>query len=238
MSGWKSKRFWAKAEAVAVDGVWQVRLDERVLRTPAKAQMNLPTRAVAEAVAAEWDAQAGEIAPRSMPCTRYANSAIDRVAVHHAEVAGHVAAYGGSDLLCYRAEGPATLAARQAAAWDPLLEWVATALGAPLRVTTGIVHVDQPQESLKRLHDRVSGLPSFELAALHDLTALSGSLVIGLAAASGLSDPDSLWAASRIDETWQAEQWGWDEEAAEAADRKREEFAAALRFWTLCQTGG
>jgi chaperone required for assembly of F1-ATPase len=236
MSEWKRKRFWAQAEAIAIDGVWQVRLDGRAIRTPAKSKMHLPTRAMAEAIAAEWEAQTDEVDPRTMPCTRYANSAIDRVAAHHAEVAGHVAAYGGSDLLCYRAEGPASLVDRQAAAWDPLLGWAETALGAPLRVTTGIVHVTQPQESLTRLHQRVAGLSCFELAALHDLTALSGSLVIGLAAAAGVSDPGSLWAASRVDETWQAEQWGWDEEAAEAAERKRGEFADALHFWTLCGT--
>ena len=236
MSDWKRKRFWAKSDAIAVDGHWQVRLDGRTVRTPAKAQMHLPTRAMAEAIATEWEAQADEVDPRTMPFTRYANSAIDRVAAHHAEVAGHVAAHGGSDLLCYRADGPASLVERQAAAWDPLLGWAATTLGAPLLVTTGIVYVTQPQESLTRLHERVAGLSPFELAALHDMTALSGSLVIALAAAEGLSDPASLWAASRIDETWQAEQWGRDEEAAEAAERKRVEFYDALHFWTLCGT--
>ncbi len=236
MTGWERKRFWTRAAAVEADGCWDVRLDGRSVKTPAKALLRLPTRALAEAIATEWDAQTGALDPRTMPYTRYANSAIDRVAPHHAEVVGQVAAYGGSDLLCYRAEGPEPLVDRQAAAWDPLLEWASTSLGVSLLVTTGIVHVAQPAESLARLHQRVAGLTSFELTALHDLAALSGSLVIGLAAAAGHGDADSLWAASRVDETWQAEQWGRDEDAAEDAERKRADFAEALGFLRLCQS--
>ena len=144
-----------------------------------------------------------------------------------------LAAYAETDLTCHRAGTPAELAARQSQAWDPILDWAAAAYGAPLIATVGVLPVAQPQPSLDALAAHVAGLDEFRLTALHDLVTLSGSLLIGLATADRHIAPDTAWHLSRIDETWQAEQWGDDEEAAEAAEIKREQFLQADRFWSL-----
>lgn len=234
MSGWAAKRFWKAATVEAEDSGFTVRLDGRPVKTPAKVPLILPTRAMAEAVAAEWDAQTGLVKPVTMPVTRAANSAIDKVAVQFDEVAGLLAAYGGSDLLCYRATGPAPLVARQETAWDPLLQWAADSLGAPLRSTRGVVHVDQPEDSLSRLSARVFALSPFQLAAVHDLVAISGSLVLALAIIDGRLGLDEAWAISRVDETWQNEQWGEDEDAAAQEALRKRGFDEAGRFFALC----
>jgi chaperone required for assembly of F1-ATPase len=234
MSVWAARRFWTTASAVPVEGGFAVHLDARPVRTPLKAPLVLPTLALAEAVAAEWQAQDGRVNPETMPFTRTANSAIDKVAPQMDEVAAMLAAYGGSDLLCYRAEGPPDLIARQAEAWDPVLIWALEALGADLLVTTGVIHVEQPPESLMRLHENVAGQTPFQLAAFHDLVALSGSLVLALAVTEGNLTADEAWSLSRIDEDWQISLWGEDEEAAEVAALKRAAFLQADRFYGLC----
>ncbi|MEM8555821.1 MAG: ATP12 family protein [Pseudomonadota bacterium] len=233
MSEWAQKRFWKDVSLGEADGGFQVLLDGRGVRTPAKAAQIIPTRALAEAVAAEWDAQVETVDPGAMPLTRLTNSAIDKVTVQFSEVADSLAAYGGSDLLCYRASTPAELVARQGAAWDPLLAWAADTLAAPLETATGVMFVSQPEASLKALSDRVHGLTPFELAAFHDLVALSGSLVMAFAAIEKQAAPEEAWSWSRIDEDWQAEQWGEDEEAAEVAAIKRGEFLLAHRTFEL-----
>ena len=234
MSGWKAKRFWSSA-AVEPDGAgWGIRLDGRPVKTPAKAPLIVPTEAMARAIAAEWDAQQGEVRPETMPLTRAANSAIDKVTPQFDAVAAMLADYGGTDLLCYRAEAPEPLIARQSAAWDPLLDWAAVELGAPLTVATGILPVAQPPDSLARLTHAVQAHDPFRLTALHDLVGISGSLVIGLAIARGRLDAAAGWEVSRIDETWQTEQWGDDEEAAAAAALKRQAMQDAARFLGLC----
>lgn len=238
MSGWKAKRFWQAASVVPEGAGWGVRLDGRAVRTPAKAALVVPTEAMAQAIAAEWDAQAGEVAPATMPVTRAANSAVDKVTPQFDGVAAMLADYGGTDLLCYRAEGPEPLVARQAAAWDPLLDWAAREFGAPLTVGRGVVPVAQPAGSLERLAAAVRAHDAFRLTALHDLVAISGSLVIGLAVARGRLSAAEGWAASRIDETWQAELWGADAEAAEAETVKRAAMAEAARFLALCDAPG
>ena len=231
--GWKTKRFWTDVSVNAEDGGFGVMLDARRVMTPGKQPLIVPTRAMAEAVAAEWAAQDGEIKPLTMPFTRAANSAIERVRPQQAEVAAMLAAYAETDLTCHRAGTPAELAARQSQAWDPILDWAAAAYGAPLIATVGVLPVAQPQPSLDALAAHVAGLDEFRLTALHDLVTLSGSLLIGLATADRHIAPDTAWHLSRIDETWQAEQWGDDEEAAEAAEIKREQFLQADRFWSL-----
>lgn len=234
MTEWAPRRFWTSASAVPAEDGFAVLLDARPLRTPRKAPLVLPTAALAEAVAVEWQAQGETVVPATMPFTRMANSAIDTVASQIDTIAGMVADYGGSDLLCYRAEGPEALVAEQALAWDPLLEWAADALGAPLRVTTGVVHVPQPEASLAALRGQVSGLTPFRLAAFHDLVALSGSLVLALAVTRNRVGVEDAWRVSRIDEDWQIAQWGEDEEAADVARRKHEAFLLADRFYALC----
>lgn len=235
MSAWKAKRFWQAATAEACEGGFTVRLDGRAVKTPAKTPLVVPTLAMAQAIAAEWDAQQGLVKPETMPCTRSANSALDKITPQFAEVAGLIAAYGESDLLCYRAAGPEPLVARQAAGWDPLLDWAGRELAAPLQVTAGIVHVAQPPASVQRLTALVTGTTVFELAALHDLVMITGSLVLGLAVARGRIDAAQAWDLSRIDETWQAEQWGVDEDAAESETLKRDGLLHAARFYGLCR---
>lgn len=234
MSAWKAKRFWKEARAEVCDGGFTVRLDGRAVKTPAKVPLVVPTLAMAEAIAAEWDAQQGEVKPDTMPVTRAANSAIDKIVPQCAAVVEIVAAYGGSDLLCYRAVGPEALIARQAAGWDPVLDWAAQALGVRLAVTQGVMHVAQDEGALARLTARVEGFDPFRLAAFHDLVAISGSLVLALAVTEGRLTAEEAWALSRIDEHWQVEQWGEDEEAAASEAARHEGFVAAARFFALC----
>ncbi len=232
---WAAKRFWTAATAEAAAGGWTVQLDERAVRTPAKAAFVLPTQAMAQAAAAEWDAQRGAVDPATMPVTRSANAALDKVTPQFAEVVEALAAYGGTDLLCYRAEGPAGLVARQAA-WDGLLDWAAARFGARLAVTAGVVPVAQDAGALGRLRARLAAMTPFELTAAHDLVALTGSLVLGLAVAEGRLSVDEAWRLSRIDEDWQAEVWGTDDEAGDAAARRHAALRHAGRFWALCRS--
>lgn len=232
MSEWRPKRFWSETAVIDADGGYAIALDGRPVRTPAKAPLVLPTRALAEAIAAEWDAQDAEVRPDTMPLTRTANSAIDKVSRQHEEVAALLAAYGETDLLCYRADQPEELVARQAEAWDPLLDWADDALGARLVPVAGVIPAAQDSAALDRLADRVRSLDAFRLAAFHDLVALSGSLVLAFAAISGFRDGEEIWALSRIDESWQTEQWGEDEDAAEHTALKKQAFLDALRFFS------
>lgn len=230
MAEWAPKRFWTTAATVARDGGHGILLDDRAVRTPGRRELLVPTEALATAIAAEWNAQGDVLVPASMPMTRMANTAIDRVADRHAEVAAYVAGYGATDLLCYRAEGPGQLAARQAAAWDPLLDWTADAFGARLFPTEGVMPIAQQPVALARLQRAVADFDAFGLTGLHDLVTLSGSLVLGLAVARGHLGPEDAWERSRIEEDWQIEQWGHDEEADIAAGNRRDAFLAADRF--------
>lgn len=233
MAEWAAKVFWKDVAVAAVPGGFTVTLDGRAVKTPNKAPLVLPTRGLAELVAAEWAAQAGTVDPGTMPATRMANAATEKVAAQRDEVIGLLADYGGSDLICYRAEAPAALVARQAAAWDPLVDWAAAALGAPLRLARGIVHVPQDPAALARLRAEIAAMTDLRIAAFHDLVGLSGSLVIAFAVVHGARDPETAWDLSRIDETWQAEQWGHDDEAAAMAAAKRRDFLFAARFHAL-----
>ena len=234
MSGWKAKRFWTTATAEPCEGGFTVRLDGRAVKTPAKAAVVMPTRAMAEAAAREWDAQQGAVKPETMPVTRAVNSAIDKLVHQRDEVVDLLAAYGASDLLCYRATGPEGLIARQAAGWDPLLDWSASELGARLVVTSGIVPVDQPSESLARLRAEVAGLDAFRLAAFHDFVAITGSLILGIALTRGRLSGTEAFVLSRIDESWQAEFWGVDEDAAALEASKQRALLEAEQFYALC----
>lgn len=234
MSGWKAKRFWKDATAEACEGGFTVRLDGRPVKTPAKTPLILPTLELAQAIAAEWDSQQGEVKPQTMPMTRSANSALDKIIPQRAEVVGLLAAYGGTDLLCYRAASPAELVARQAAGWDPLIDWAATALDAPLITTQGVVHVAQDAAVLARLTAEVDALSPFHLAGFHDLVAITGSLVLALAVTKGRLTAPEAWTLSRIDEAWQIEQWGADEEATTLEAARHSALLDASRFYALC----
>lgn len=236
MTGWAARRFWHETGTAEGPEGFSVTLDARPIRTPAKTLLALPTRALAEALAAEWAAQDEAIRPETMPLTRLANSALDQVAPQHAAVADIVAAYGETDLLCYRADAPEELARRQAAAWDPLLEWACERYGAGLATTTGVVPILQPEAALARLRAAVAATTPWELAALHEFVSHTGSLVLGLALLEGASDPDTAWRISRLDEDWQITQWGRDDEAEAALAHRRAEFDAAVRFLNCLQS--
>lgn len=234
MTAWAPKRFWTEARAEAVAGGFAVMLDGRGVKTPAKTPLILLSRALAEAIAEEWQAQQGVVKPETMPMTRMANSALDKVSLQFDEVAGLIAAYGASDLLCYRAPGPEALVARQAAAWDPLLDWAAQMFDARLCVTSGVIPVAQDEGAINRLDREVRALDPFRLAAFHDLVSISGSLILGLAVTRGRLTAPEAFALSRLDEDWQAEQWGQDEIALESEALKRAAFEEAGRFFGLC----
>ncbi|MEX0285186.1 MAG: ATP12 family chaperone protein [Paracoccaceae bacterium] len=234
MAEWKQKRFWTEAAPVAEADGFAVALDGRKIKTPAKSSLILPTEALAQMVAEEWAAQGEEVDPGSMPVTRMANSAIDKVRVKHAEIATMIAEYGGTDLLCYRADGPDALIARQVAAWDPALDWAREKMGVSLQIGSGVMFFQQPEGDLKVLSDRIHALDDFQLAAAHDLVGLSGSLILGLAAMDGWRSPEEIWDASRVDDIWQQEQWGADDEAVDIAETKRASFLQAHRFYANC----
>lgn len=235
MSGWVRKRFWNNAEVSASGEGFTVTLDGRAVKTPAKALLVVPTAALAELIAQEWRAQGEVIDPASMPATRAANSAIDKVRDQKAAVAEVVAAYGDSDLVCYRASGPEGLVVRERAAWDPLIDWVAHRYGIHPVLREGVMHAPQPQVLLDSFHPDIARLSSFELVAFHDLVAFSGSLIIGLALIDRFATPEALWSASRVDEDWQTEQWGEDDEAAKLAEGRRQAFLDAARFYFALQ---
>ncbi len=233
MSVWPAKRFWKETGVTENDSGFGIALDGCVVKTPAKAPLAVPTRALAEAIAAEWAAQEDVIRPETMPVTRLANAAIDKVARQFDEVVALIAGYGGTDLLCYRAEAPEELANLQADGWDPLLDWAEKALGVRLSVTTGVIPVEQDAAHLERLKATVAAHDAFRVAALHDLVSLTGSLILGLAVAEGRLSAAGAWNLSRIDEDWQIARWGMDEEAAEHAGIKREALMQAERIWHL-----
>jgi chaperone required for assembly of F1-ATPase len=233
MSDWHPKRFWKLADVTEADGGYTVELDGRPVRTPSKALLVMPNRAIAEAVAAEWNAQEEKLRPDTMPVTRTMNSAIDKVALQHSEVADLLAAYGETDLLCHRADAPAELVARQQQGWDPMLDWAAEALGARLVPVVGIIAPDQDPAALAALSQRVHALDAFQLAAFHDLVALTGSLILGFAAQHEIRPAEALWALSRLDEDWQTEQWGADEEAEAHAAQKKQAFLDAALIFSL-----
>ncbi len=233
MSEWKAKRFWESVDTEASGGGYSVLLDGRSVRTPLRAPLLLPTQAMADAVAEEWQGQVETVDPLSMPGTRSANAAIDKVTVQHGEVAAMLAAYAETDLLCHRATYPEGLIEQQKKAWDPVLAWAEQTYGVPLTVTSGVLPALHPSDSLTVYSEIVSGYRPFSLTALHDLVGLSGSLLLGLYVANALADPEVVWRLSRIDEDWQISQWGEDEEAVAEAKIKRGSFLHAARFLTL-----
>jgi chaperone required for assembly of F1-ATPase len=216
-----------------VDGGWGVFLDNRPLRTPAKRALTVPSQSLAEAIAAEWDTQVTDIRPERMPLTRLAATALDRTAEAHDQVAADVANYATTDLLCYRADGPPALVARQAAMWQPLIDWAAGRYDAGLTVTSGIIPAPQSEASLKVFAGVVGALDDFRLTALQAATAACGSLVIALALFEGRLDAEAAFAASQLDETFQIEAWGEDAEAARRRAILAEDIAAAARFLAL-----
>jgi chaperone required for assembly of F1-ATPase len=223
------KRFW---KDVTVEG-GAILLDGRAVRTPARAPLALPTTALAEAVADEWRAVAEKIDPRAMPLTGFANAATDKVAPNATPFAAGLATYGETDLLCYRAENPPELAARQADIWDPLLDWARARYDIAFVVTAGIVHCAQPPETLTRLSAAIAARTAFELAALSPVVSMGGSLIVALMLAEDTITPDAAFDATHLDELWQAELWGEEWMAADARALRRADFVNSGRMLEL-----
>src|SRR6266480_1061880 len=216
------KRVYKQATARAAEGGWGVALDGRPMRTPTKHELIVPSTALAEAVAAEWDAQQDEIRPATMPLTRLAATAIDRTRTQRELVAAEAANYAGTDLVCYRADHPPALIARQHAGWQPLIDWAMQRYDAALAVTSGIVPQPQSPAALKAFAAAVVAQDDFRLTALHAMTTACGSLVIALALIE-----------AQLDETFQIEAWGEDAEAAARRRGLAEDIEAAARFVQL-----
>ncbi len=218
------KRFW---KTVTVeDGT--ILLDGRLVKTPGGMTLRVPTSQLAEAVADEWRAVGEDIKPHEMPLTGLANSAVER-----APAAETLAVYGETDLLCYRAETPPELAAREAEIWDPLLDWGRKRFDISFTVTSGIVHKPQPPETVRRLGAAVAAYDDFHRTALSPLVTIGGSLVVALMLAEGAISPDRAFDACHLDELWQAELWGEDWMATDARAARRADFLSAARFLSL-----
>ncbi len=227
------KRFYKTAAAVACPDGTAILLDDKPVKTPARRALAVPTPALGEAIAAEWTAQNEMIDPGTMKLTGLANAAIDRVAPDPAAFARELARYADSDLLCYRADRPADLVARQATEWDPLLAWARRRYDVDFVVAAGIIHEAQPVASVARLSTAIAAPDAFRLAALSPIVTIGGSLVAALALLEGEIGPDDAFAVTHLDELWQAEQWGDDAEAMVARDHRRADFLAAARMLEL-----
>lgn len=227
------KRFWKAAAVVDASTGFGVGLDGRRVKTPAGADLVVPLRALAEAIAAEWNECDQTIEPRAMPLTGLANAAIDRIAPDKQAFVASIARYAESDLTCYRAEGPATLVARQAESWDALLAWARRRYDIDFACVSGVMHVPQPEETVRKLSHAVATLDALRLAGLSQLVTIGGSLVAGLAVLEEMMPAEEAWEAVSLDERWQLEQWGDDLEARAALDARRRDFLAAARFIEL-----
>ena len=227
------KRFWKEAAAVSDGSAWRIELDARPVRTPAQALLQLRQEPLARAIAEEWQSAGETLDPRAMPLTGLANAALDHVQPDPEAFAAGLAGYGESDLLTYRADRPQALINRQAAAWDPLLQWARRRYDVDFAVTQGITFVPQAPNTVARLAHAVRTLDPFRLAALSPLVTIGGSLIAALAVLEGAVSAEQAWAAVSLDETWQLEQWGSDAEAEAMLKGRHEEFMAAARFLDL-----
>ncbi|MBL8564596.1 MAG: ATPase [Hyphomicrobiaceae bacterium] len=227
------RRFYKAATCGPDDEGFAVLLDGRAARTPGKRKLAVASRALAEALAEEWDAQGTSINPATMPLSRIVIAALDGVAGNERAVAEDIVAFAGSDLICYRAASPPGLVELQAMHWNPVIAWAASRLGAHFKVAEGIVHVAQDADALDRLRAQLDGRDAIQLAALHVMTTLTGSALIALAHADKVLGVEAAWQAAHVDEDWQIRQWGEDEEAAERRERRWRDMQAASRILAL-----
>ncbi len=229
------KRFY---KSVAVTDQFGIALDGRNVKTPLKAAMILPTRPLAEAVAAEWDAQAEVINPHAMPLTKLANTAIDRAIPEKSKIAAEILEFAGSDMICYRAESPAGLVQRQLAHWDPIIAWAKEDLGAGFATVSTITHRHQSPAALQALNVAIMSLDSFSFVAVHNLATLTGSALLATMLAAGRITADAAWLAANVDEDWQIATWGEDAEAMARRAGRMNEFSASVKFADLARSHG
>jgi chaperone required for assembly of F1-ATPase len=231
------KRFYASADVTEAEGGFAVTLDGKPIRTPSGKPVAAPSREIAEAIAAEWNAQAEMINPLTMPLTRFANSVLEGVTDRVDAVADDAAKYLTTDLLFYRAGHPEALVAREAEHWDPILFWAADTLGAHFILAEGIVHVTQPDTAIRAAREVFPADP-WSVAALHVVTALTGSALLALALTHGVRDPEEIWAAAHVDEDWNIEKWGIDEEVAARRAARLVDFRAAVSILKALNPAG
>jgi len=224
--GPRRQRFYARADVVGTPDGFAVTLDDKPVRTPSGRALAVPTREIADAIAAEWDAQREFIDPLTMPFTRFANSVVDAVVERVDAVADDVAKYLGSDLLFYRAGHPEALVAREAALWDPVVFWAANTLGAHFILAEGIVHLRQSEPAIAAARAAFPADP-WSIAALHVVTTVTGSALLALALLHGVFDADQVWVAAHVDEDWNIDKWGIDEEVAARRAARLVDFKAA-----------
>jgi chaperone required for assembly of F1-ATPase len=229
----EARRFYREAAAVADGDVWRIALDGKVVKTPARNPLSLPTKALAEAIAAEWDAQDAKIKPDTMPLMQLASTAIDRVAPDRNRIIAETAGYAATDLVCYRADAPDELIARQAAQWDPLIDWLRKRYDVSLQTAAGVMAIPQSEQALATLSRAVAAQDNLRLTALGVMTGAAGSLAIGLAVLEGRISPEDAAAAAQLDELYQAERWGIDPEAEKRRANQKADLVAARRFLDL-----
>jgi chaperone required for assembly of F1-ATPase len=227
------KRFWKNVDVRRDDGGWGVDLDGKPVRTPARAALAVPSRALADAIAQEWRGTGNEVDPRTMPLTGLANAAIDHVVKDKAGFAGGLARYAEADLACYRSEWPPQLVDRQAQCWDPLLAWGRRRFDVDFSTTSGLMHIPQPAATVDRLAHEVVALDPFQLAGLSPLVTVGGSLLAALAVFENAMTPDTAWEAVSVDDRWQLDQWGSDADAELALETRRRDFFAGARLLKL-----
>jgi chaperone required for assembly of F1-ATPase len=227
-------RFYRDVTVEKAGEAYRVLLDGKPIRTPAGADFLLPSEAMAQAVAEEWRAQGEKLTPESMPLTKLANTAIDRVASQREACIEQILAFANSDSVCYRAASPQDLVARQSAQWDKLLEWARDRFDAQFHIATGIGFVEQPPEAVAALGRALAGSDDFTLAAIHAASTLARSAIIALGLSEGRLDADEAFAAAELDEIYQAEKWGEDEQALIQSRGKAAELTNIARFLRLC----
>lgn len=230
------KKFYDTATVSAEEGGFSVLLDGRAIKTPSKAPLLMPSEVLAEAVAAEWQAQSEDVLPETMPMTRLVNTVIDRVAPRADEVVQELVAYAHTDLLCYRAVDQDELVAAQAKTWLPYLDWLKAELGVDLDVTSGIVPLTQSDAAIEKLTNEIASFDSFSLSAFHAFVSGFGSIVLALALVRGFQDFETCWSASLVDETHQEALWGLDAEVEETRARLKTEMLASLDLWHFSQS--
>jgi chaperone required for assembly of F1-ATPase len=232
------KRFYKEVSVAPVEGGFGVLLDSRPVKTPARNTLALPTEKLAAAIAAEWRGQGDEVIATSMPLLRLANSVIDGVTVNREGVVDAVMRFAENDLLCYRAHQPPDLVARQSAGWDPWLDWARRRHDANMTLAVGLNHVDQTPDALAALRQAVEALDPFALGAAHVIASITGSLVLALAVADGATTAAHVFELSRLDETYQAEKWGEDAEAAKRATALAHELDKAVELMAASRPVG
>lgn len=233
----EARRFYKEATALADGDVWRIALDGKVVKTPARNPLSLPTKALAEAIAAEWNAQETKVKPDTMPLMQLASTAIDRVAPDRDRIIAETAGYAATDLVCYRADGPDELIQRQSTHWDPLIDWLRERYDVSLQTASGVMAIPQSEQALAALSRAVAAQDDLRLTALGVMTGAAGSLAIGLAILEGRISPEDAATAAQLDELYQAERWGNDPEAEKRRAHQKADLVAARRFLDLLATG-